>query len=207
MQKSKQVLIIVGIVLLVAIIIAGWYFYKNKRGIIIGEDGSKIKYSTDGKTTTVKNEEGTFAVGEDVKIPSDFPKNMPVYSDIKLEMAWSGSSKENDPESENIKAGYAGTIARSCEETFEWYKTELTKLGWKIDASLKEGMTLSNAKEICSFTTNKNGNNCDITLTIMDKTEITNTTSDGEDEYSTMVKESKDMEELQKQMDEGGIKY
>ena len=203
MQKSKQVLIAAGLILL-AIIIAGWYFYGNRRGVVIGgEDGSKIKYTTDGKTTTVKNENGTFAAGENVKIPSDFPSNLPVYSGIKLEMAWSGNSKENDPESENIKAGYVGTVAKSCKEVFGWYKTELVKLGWKIDASLKEGMTLSNAKEICSFTASENGNSCDVTLTSMDKTEMTG----GAAEYSNMAKEAKDMEELQRQMDAGEISY
>jgi len=202
MQKSKQILIVVGVVLLAAIVVGGWYFYGNKKGTIIGEDGSKIKYTTDGKTTTAKSENGTFATGENVKIPSDFPKNLPVYSGIKLEMAWSGSMNENDSESENIKAGYAGTIAKPCKEVFEWYKTELPKAGWKIDVSLKEGMTLSDDKEICSFTIDGSENSCDVTLTTMDKTEMTG----GAAEYSNMIKEAEDMKELQKQMDAGEIK-
>jgi hypothetical protein len=203
MQKSKQILIAIGIILLVAIIIGGWYFYGNKKEIIIGEDGSKIKYTTDGKITTAESENGIFATGENVKIPSNFPKNMPVYSGIKLGMVWNGNMNENDSESENIKAGYVGTIAKPCKEIFEWYKTELLKDGWKIDVNMKEGLTLSNDKEICGFTTEGEGDICDITLTIMDKAEMTG----GAAGYSNVTKEAKEMEELQRQMDAGEIKY
>jgi len=200
---QKNVLIVVGVVLLAAIAVGGWYFYENTRGTVIGEDGSKIKYTTDGKTTTAKSENGTFAAGENVKIPSDFPKNLPVYSGIKLDMAWNGNMDENDPESENIKAGYTGTIMKTCKDVSEWYRAELEKLGWKVDVSLNGGMTLSNAKEISSFTTDASENSCAVTLTVMDKSEVTG----GAAEYSNMTKEAKEMEELQRQMDAGEIKY
>jgi hypothetical protein len=51
----------------------------------VGPHGEKVEYDSSGKSVTVKTPDGSVYVGgEGVKLPEDFPKDIPVYPGAKL---------------------------------------------------------------------------------------------------------------------------
>ncbi len=64
--------------------------FKDKDGegeVKVDKDKGSFKYKND-------KSEGSAEVGEDVKLPKDFPKDLPIYDDSKLTFA--SSTKSND---------------------------------------------------------------------------------------------------------------
>ncbi len=184
--KKKVLLITVGALVVLGVGTGGYFAFGKKSGTIVTEDGSRIKYTTDNKTTTLSDEEGTLSVGEEVKLPSDFPGNVPIYPNAKFTSAWS-SNKNSVPgdDTSDIKAGYTATVRGTLEDINAWFKSEYLKKGWKIDVETKYGLTVSSSTEISGTT-----------VSVMDKSEANISTSTGEQDYD------KAMEEAQKSVDE-----
>jgi hypothetical protein len=97
------------------------------------ESGKDVNVDLENGGMTVTDAEGnkSFTMGENVKIPSDFPSDIPIYTPSTpksvMQSAEEGSvflMLQTDAPSDVVQ---------------EWYKTEAAKKGWKKTASLEMG--------------------------------------------------------------------
>ena len=96
-----------------------------------GEDGktATMKVSGDDQSFTIEGENGlSMQVGENAKIPADFPSDVPVYKGLALNM--SHASEE----------GYMiqGTVGDEMEAVSAFYKAEAAKQGWTEESSFSQ---------------------------------------------------------------------
>lgn len=103
---------------------------KVAEGVVSGVTGGKVKMDADGGQVTFKSDEGdggTVVFGEDVKIPSDFPKDVPMYPGAKAQAVVVG------------KAGDGATLTLKTDDdakkVVEWYASETTKAGWEQEST------------------------------------------------------------------------
>lgn len=186
--SNKVLLIIIGVVVLVAIAAGAWYKFGRKSGVVVTEDGKTVKYTTDDKSTTLSDDEGTLTMGEDVSLPKDFPKNTPVYSGIKLSSAFYEKDKSS--------AGYIGTVKKPKDEIINWYRNEYKKLGWQDSLSTPDGLTMKNDTQVSSVVVSlEEGGICNITVSTMNKSELPVTTSTGETDFDAVEAEAQQMME------------
>jgi hypothetical protein len=120
------------------------------------QSGGKAKVDLDAskQTVTIKTKEGEFvaASGEGVKIPADFPKDVPVYKDAKILMAVS------NPEGVVLSLESKDGIETIAEK----YAAEMKALGWEQQAAMDMG-----AQKMLAY--NKEKRNSTITITKADK--------------------------------------
>jgi len=164
---NKNVLIIVAVVILAALVFAG-YSYTTKKFLFTKSgtiDG--VKYKSDGKETTLSGEEGNLTVGDDVKLPKDFPSNIPVHPKGKITLV---SSKS--PEATWI----ALEVKDSLSNVKNWYKTESVKKGWKIWAEDDAMLTLTGEKVGASVIFSEDNGVTLVSLTTMKLEDIKNLT-------------------------------
>lgn len=88
----------------------------------IKEDGGQVVF-TDNKTG------GSVAFGEDVKLPDDFPKNVPIYPGSKI--GGVTVSKQNNP-----SAWVVLSSEDEVKKLVDWYADQTKSNGWKEESSL-----------------------------------------------------------------------
>lgn len=137
----KIVIGCVGILVIIGILIgvAGQVIFSKmglnfmKKGI---EQKTGISMDTAGKKMTIKDDKtgAEINIGTEGKIPSDFPKDFPIYPAAKVEGNISGA--EN-------KAGKGfWLILSSTDEASKvtaFYETNLAKNGWEIVSTMNIG--------------------------------------------------------------------
>jgi len=116
------------------------------------EQGEKVDVDMSGGKMTVKTEEGTarydfekgtgtftsesgetsFATGESAEIPADFPKDVPVYSNLKLTMV-----VRDDVEK---AITFSGTVSDDAGKVTSFYKDAMMKEGWTEESALTQDM-------------------------------------------------------------------
>jgi len=149
-KKSTNPLVFVGIGCLVLLVILGiitsiaMKFFAKKIGtgivqnVIESKTGVKTNISDleEGKMTFTDKKTGTsIDIGSNT-IPATFPKDFPIYSGMKLQSSMTGSEKTKG-------AGYWLTF--TSQDTFNavstFYKSALTKSGWKETGTFASGDT------------------------------------------------------------------
>lgn len=140
--KKNKSLPIVAIVIVVVVLLAGvnFYFSRYKKGVIRTMDNQLVKYQQNGEQIKVEAEQGNLVVGGDVKLPSDFPKNIPVYPKSKLTSAMAGEAP-----------GYTAETKDDFGTVVKWYQEELTKNGWKVIAEDESGLLVQNSNSTGSL--------------------------------------------------------
>ena len=82
----------------------------------------KVDIQSGGETMVVKTEDGSYATGENVAIPENFPKDIPVYKGLKPTM----SSTVGGEGSFML----SGTIEGSPDDAAIYYSREAVANGW-----------------------------------------------------------------------------
>ena len=101
---------------------------------IESQTGAKVDINSDGGVSTIETKEGKMTVSGEggAKLPDNFPKDIFVYSDAKINMAISSSSQ-----GEGFSVSY--TTAAVESDVFSKYKEEMAKNGWKKDTEADMG--------------------------------------------------------------------
>lgn len=104
---------------------------KVAEGLIGQATGGDVDIKKDGDQITFKDDKtgATSAFGEDVKLPDDFPKEVLLYSGIKI----SGVtlSREN-----GVGAWLMANSQDEMSKVVAWYDNETKDKGWTKDSSL-----------------------------------------------------------------------
>jgi hypothetical protein len=94
---------------------------KAVEGIINKQLGGEGEVDLSNGTMNLKTKDGNVTYGDNVKLPSDFPKDVPLHESAKVVMA---SSQETS-------ASYLGTSTETVETITAWYWKALEEKGWK----------------------------------------------------------------------------
>ncbi len=149
-KKSTNPLVFVGVGCLVLLVLIGIgasvvmkFFAKQiGTGIVQNMIESKTGVKTNisdlekGKMTFTDKKTGTSIDIGSSTIPATFPKDFPIYSGMKLQSSMSGAEK-------NKNAGYwlTFTSADSYDTITNYYKSALSKAGWKETGTFASGDT------------------------------------------------------------------
>ncbi len=136
-SKNKMWYIIGGIIVLVLL---GWFFTRG--GGMLGPAGVDVDRNMDG-SATYSNEEGTVTVGGG-SLPDNWPSDAPpVYSGGTIQ--YSGAS---NPQTSKAGAAVVYTAKASVQSVIDYYRTELSKAGWNLEATATMGgATVFSAKK------------------------------------------------------------
>lgn len=153
-KKSTNPLVFVGIGCLVLLVVVGVgisfalkFFAKNIGTSLVekaieSKTGVKTQLSDleKGKMTLTDEKTGTTIDIGSSTIPSSFPKDFPLYPGMKLLSSMAGSGKTSD-------SGYWLTFSTpdSFDTVSAYYKSELTKKGWKEQGTFTSGSSLTTA--------------------------------------------------------------
>ena len=133
-----------------------------------GPNGETVQYDAKGKSVTVKEKDGSVVVsGEGVKIPEDFPKDVPVYPGSKLSSAVSAAQSGS--------AGHMVTLqtADPPAKVAAFYKSKFS--GWQVKMEMSSGggkvLLLESPDEKRSITVvaNPAGGQTTVTLTAQEQ--------------------------------------
>lgn len=114
---------------------------EKKVGEKVGEaavgalTGGKVKMDADGNNWQFKDNKtgNSVAIGEDIKLPEDFPKELPIYAGSKIKSV--SLSRTGDKEASVT----IGVDASGPEKVASWYSETLKKDGWTEDSSTTMG--------------------------------------------------------------------
>jgi hypothetical protein len=98
----------------------------------VGPHGEQVEYDSKGKNVTVKTADGSVVVsGEGVKVPEDFPRDVPVYPGSKLASAVSAA--------QSGAAGHMLTLqtSDSPDKVASFYKSKFP--GWEVKMEMSSG--------------------------------------------------------------------
>ncbi len=135
LNQKKLIMIVIVVVVLGALgyVVRGMFSRNIAENMAENalERASGGKFDVDYKgdnSITVKGDEGSFAAGENVSLPKDWPSDVPVISGAKI--AYAGSS--------NPTTGQAGlsvmfTTSKSVSEVSDYYNNELKDKGWVVE--------------------------------------------------------------------------
>jgi hypothetical protein len=104
---------------------------------IKAKTGADLKFSKEGVTYTDKDGR-VFAIGEEVKIPDAFPKDIPLYPAAKP----TSVSVSDDRLTASILLRSTASVA----DIIAWYDTEAVKVGWE-----KKGDTDAAGTKVTSY--------------------------------------------------------
>jgi len=136
---------------------------KVAEGVVSGMTGGKVKVDTDSNTLSMTDEKTGQSVsfGENVKVPDDFPKDVPVYAKAAIIGVFS-SKKTDDGSSLTL------TTTDASEDVAAWYDKTLVDAGWTQDISYKTfdliTRTYSKGSLKLSFTANTSEGKTTISL-------------------------------------------
>ena len=98
---------------------------KAMEKAIESSTNSDVDIDYDDNTITYETDEGTTSWGEGAELPSDWPKDVPVYKDATV----TSSSSYLEDET------YTATLATddSHASVVSYYESEIAKQGWTVD--------------------------------------------------------------------------
>jgi hypothetical protein len=97
---------------------------------IENQTGGKVQIDNNGQKITVKGENGETVIGGN-EIPSNFPKDVPLYPNAKPASSWSSSAQNN----QGVMVSLETTDLKS--KVTDYYDKELPKNGWIIETNSK----------------------------------------------------------------------
>lgn len=128
-SKNTMWYVIGGIVVLVLV---GW-FLSRSTGMMGVAPGTNVDRNMDG-SATYSNSEGSVTVGGNT-LPDNWPSDAPgVYSGGSIQ--YSGSS---NPQTGQAGSAVVYTVKASAQSVIDFYKGELTKKGWNVEATANMG--------------------------------------------------------------------
>ncbi|MDD5437730.1 MAG: hypothetical protein PHC70_01130 [Patescibacteria group bacterium] len=100
-------------------------------GLLGKATGGKVDIKDGGNTVTYKDNEngGTTSFGEDIKLPDDFPKSVPIYPGAKI--GGVTVSRQGNP-----SAWVVFSSADEVKKVTDWYEQQTKDKGWKQDSSM-----------------------------------------------------------------------
>ncbi len=138
---NKTVYIIGGIIIL---LIVGWFLTRGPASI----SGVDVDNNLDG-SKTYSNEEGSVTVGTTATMPSNWPADAPANF-AGAAIVYSGTS---NPQTGKIGSAVSYTARGSAAGVADYYKTQLTSKGWKIEgtANIAGATVVSATKDTRTF--------------------------------------------------------
>jgi hypothetical protein len=98
---------------------------------ITSKDGSEtVKMSSDKNSVSVQTGDGAFSSGDSAKLPDNFPKDVPLYSNAKLEFV---STQAKD---EMFSINF--TSQDPIEKVADFFKKELAAKGWTEEQNINQ---------------------------------------------------------------------
>ncbi len=98
----------------------------------VGPHGEQVEYDAKGNNVTVKTADGSVVVsGDGVKLPEDFPKDVPVYPGAKIASAVSSAQSGT--------SGHMVTLetSDSPDKIATFYKAKFS--GWQVKMEMSSG--------------------------------------------------------------------
>ena len=133
------ILVIVGVLVVLGAIgsfVAGKLLNKAGKSIVENATNTKITTNKDG-TSTVESKDGSVSYSDAAKLPTDFPKNIPLYSGQKLtgsskvkndtETTWTVTAESSDEVSKvagkvaSLFSGWESTGEQQINDTYYYY--------------------------------------------------------------------------------------
>lgn len=131
-MKNKVIVLVVALVILAG---GGFYSYKYFQGKaknpLAGQtvkvEGYDINYGRDGESATITDPKtgSKMITGPNLKVPSDFPKEIPVYSNGVVTVI------SLDPKFPLISVSTKDDV----KTVQDWYQADLQKKGWTLTAN------------------------------------------------------------------------
>lgn len=119
------------------------------------QTGGNVDVNVNDNTVKITGENGaTYAAGDNVSIPSDFPKSIPIYPGTKVKSAITVPGE--DGASVVLETGDKGDVVR------DWYKKQAVDGGWKQSASLD----LDGGNYMIAFTRTEGSESYSMTVSI-----------------------------------------
>lgn len=135
-QAFPPIFLIIGAIVL-AVLAGGVYYLISKKSLPITTDNGKIQYQAtqNGQELVTKGKDGVIMItGENVKLPSDYPGDLPQYPGSKNTMV---SYKPDD----HTMMSIMGTTSDSANKIISWYTTQLKKSGWTVEIESTDSIT------------------------------------------------------------------
>ncbi len=129
------------------------------------ETGKDVELDTGKDSVRIESEEGTFEAGEEVELPKNWPRDIPVYSPSRIIAAW--SMAENDALALTILADAPlDTVKAFYEEVFSKPPLNISSTMTNPDGALF--VASKNDVEYCTaaITAGDDGTNVQITVTL-----------------------------------------
>lgn len=118
---------------IVVLLIAAWFFTGGMSGMGANMAGVDMDRNLDG-STTYTNEEGSVTVGGN-SMPDNWPSDAPQnFSGATI--TFSGTS---NPQTGQMGSAVSYTVRASAQAVADYYKSELQKAGWAVQASANMG--------------------------------------------------------------------
>lgn len=133
------VLVVVGVLVVLGSIgtfVAGKLLNKAGKSIVENATNTKITTNKDG-TSTIESKDGSVSYSDAAKLPTDFPKNIPLYSGQKLtgsskvkndsETTWTVTAESSDEVSKvagkvaSLFSGWESTGEQQINDTYYYY--------------------------------------------------------------------------------------
>lgn len=138
-NSNKKVLIIVGVIIAVVIVLsivgtllAGVFAKKASESVFEAATGNKLDINKDVGSVTIKGDDGeksTVSTGDNVELPDDFPKFVPIYDGAKLVAANSFRDGEGEVKSFSLSL----TTKDKPSQVFKYYEKAISKKnGYKV---------------------------------------------------------------------------
>lgn len=168
-QKSqssilKIILIVLGVLLLLCTIcgIGGLLVLRNSKSKVIQRLNEVYPNSSSSSSSVTPTSD--FLYGSNAKLPSDFPSDVPVYPDAKLNVI------NTNGEDKDAKFVVSYTASVTADKVVDFYKKELVAKGWTIDNETNIFGTVLDAKKsdrtINMFILGDEGDKTNFTITV-----------------------------------------
>ncbi|MFH1078089.1 MAG: hypothetical protein V1745_02285 [Patescibacteria group bacterium] len=102
---------------------------KVAEGMVENATGADVDLSTNSVTVTDDKTGTTASFGEDVKLPDDFPSDMPMYPGAKL----TGVTLSR---TDGISGWVTMTTADEIKKVVDWFAEEMKGKGWTTESSM-----------------------------------------------------------------------
>lgn len=141
---NKKTMMVVGAVVVVLVLagVANRLFNKSAaERVIESATGGKVNVDSNSGDVTVKTDQGTWSTSS--KLPSDFPKDVPVYPGATVESSVAANQEQGGGQ-------YVGLqTTDALDAVVAWYKKEVAAQGWKIetDATVQGNLILGASKD------------------------------------------------------------
>lgn len=113
---------------------------KSAEKLIEGLSGGNVDIDKNGEDVTIKTKDGTISSSNE--LPSNFPKDFPIYDNAKVSGSLSTSNNDDNGSYVTFET------SDSASKVTSFYKTELPAQGWSVESESTFGelTTLSTKK-------------------------------------------------------------